>query len=209
MKHRVFGILGNPSRNNTPQIANFTWPTWGSPGSCRPQGGPMLAPWTLLSGGGGGGGGMLTLMSTSATERRWVIHWPKLGAWPVTERVLVQVSWELAWTKWGSEAIQGLYSLSDKTSYRQISWSLEAARLGFIMIVSLWNLTGISAALLPRCLLNFRAILKVKTRISRLRDFTRSCGKTSYRLVNRGPKSGVTQQTAYNQDTDGLYISAT
>ena len=42
-----------------------------------------------------------------------------------------------------------LYSLSGKTSYRQISWSLEAARLDVLMIVSLWNLTGISAALLP------------------------------------------------------------
>ena len=26
------------------------WPTWGPPGSCRPQVGPMLAPRTLLSG---------------------------------------------------------------------------------------------------------------------------------------------------------------
>ena len=84
---------------------------------------------------------------------------------------------------------QSLYSLSSKTSYHQISWSLEAARLGVIMIVSLWNLTGISAALLPRCLINFRAIGKVQTRTSRLRDFTRSCGKTSYRLRPRGPKS--------------------
>ena len=84
--------------------------------------------------------------------------------------------------------LQGLYSLSGKTSYRKISWSLGAARLGVIMIVSLWNLTGISAALLPRCLSNFRAIGKVQTRISRLRDFTRPCGKTSYRLVNRGPE---------------------
>ena len=25
-------------------------PTWGPPGSCRPQIGPMLVPWTLLSG---------------------------------------------------------------------------------------------------------------------------------------------------------------
>ena len=25
-------------------------PTWGPPGSCQPQMGPMLAPWTLLSG---------------------------------------------------------------------------------------------------------------------------------------------------------------
>ena len=33
-----------------PQIARFIGPTWGPPGSCRPQVGPMLAPWTLLSG---------------------------------------------------------------------------------------------------------------------------------------------------------------
>ena len=26
------------------------WPTWGPPGSCRPQMGPMLAQWTMLSG---------------------------------------------------------------------------------------------------------------------------------------------------------------
>ena len=32
------------------QIANFMEPTWGPPGSCRPQMGPMLVPWTLLSG---------------------------------------------------------------------------------------------------------------------------------------------------------------
>ena len=35
---------------STSQIARFVWPTWGPPGSCRPQVGPMLAPWTLLSG---------------------------------------------------------------------------------------------------------------------------------------------------------------
>ena len=54
--------------------------------------------------------------------------------------------------------IQGLYSLSRKTSYRQTSWSLEAARLDVAMAVSLWNLTGTSAALLPMYLPNFRAI---------------------------------------------------
>ena len=32
------------------QIARFMGPTWGPPGSCRPQMGPMLAPWTLPSG---------------------------------------------------------------------------------------------------------------------------------------------------------------
>ena len=32
------------------QIAKFMGPAWGPSGSCRPQMGPMLAPWTLLSG---------------------------------------------------------------------------------------------------------------------------------------------------------------
>ena len=31
------------------QIARFTWPTWGPPGSCRPQVGPVWAARTLLS----------------------------------------------------------------------------------------------------------------------------------------------------------------
>ena len=34
----------------TSQIARFMGPTWGPPGSCHPQVGPMLAPWILLSG---------------------------------------------------------------------------------------------------------------------------------------------------------------
>ena len=54
--------------------------------------------------------------------------------------------------------LQGFCSLSGWASYRKISWRLEAARLGIIIIVSLWNLTGISAVLLPRCLSNFKAI---------------------------------------------------
>ena len=83
---------------------------------------------------------------------------------------------------------QGLYSLSGKTSYPKISWSLEAARFGFKLFQSLWNLAGTSAALLPRCLSNFRAIRPLQHPISRLRDFTRFGGKTSYRLVNRGPE---------------------
>ena len=32
------------------QITKFMGPTWGPPGSCRPQMGPMMAPWALLSG---------------------------------------------------------------------------------------------------------------------------------------------------------------
>ena len=82
---------------------------------------------------------------------------------------------------------QGLYSLSGKTSYGKISWSLEAARFGFKLFQSLWNLTSTSAAALPRCQSNFRALRLLQHPISRLRDFTRYGGKTSYSLVNRGP----------------------
>ena len=35
-----------PNRNT--QITKFIEPTWGPPWSCRPQMGPMFAPWTLL-----------------------------------------------------------------------------------------------------------------------------------------------------------------
>ena len=73
----------------------------------------------------------------------------------------------------------GLYSLSGKTSYRRISWNIEAAKLDVIMIVSLWYLTDIFAALLLRCLIHFKAIGKVLIRILRFRNLTRSCRKLS------------------------------
>ena len=40
----------SPSSQRVAQIAKFMGPTWGPPGSCRPQMGPILAQWTLLSG---------------------------------------------------------------------------------------------------------------------------------------------------------------
>ena len=83
--------------------------------------------------------------------------------------------------------VQGLFSLSSKTSYRQISRSLEAARLDVIMMVSLCNLTDISAVLQPRCLSNFSVIRNVVTCISWLWNSTGSCGKASVRLANRCP----------------------
>ena len=46
---------------------------------------------------------------------------------------------------------QGFYSLSGKTSYRQISRSLEVTRLDIIIIMSLRNLTAILVTLLPMC----------------------------------------------------------
>ena len=73
---------------------------------------------------------------------------------------------------------QGLYSLSGRTSYYKISRNFEAARFGFKLFQLLWNF---------KCLSNSRAIRSLKHPISRLRDSTRSHGKTSTHLMNRGP----------------------
>ena len=62
-------------------------------------------------------------------------------------------------------------SISEKTSYRKISWSLEATRFVFRIVRSLWNLTGTSAAVLPMCLSNCKAIRQFKVPISWLRDY--------------------------------------
>ena len=41
---------GAVNQSITTQLARSMAPTWGPAGSCRPQAGPMLAPWTLVSG---------------------------------------------------------------------------------------------------------------------------------------------------------------
>ena len=46
----LHGTKPLPEQILTSQIAKSMGPTWGPPGSCRPEMGPMLAPWTLLSG---------------------------------------------------------------------------------------------------------------------------------------------------------------
>ena len=85
----------------------------------------------------------------------------------------------------------GPVSISEKTSFRKISLSLETARLVFRIVRSLWNLTGTSAALLPMCLSNFKAIRRFKVQISWLRDFTRSYEETYFRILRRCPGSMV------------------
>ena len=49
-------------------------------------------------------------------------------------------------------------SIFDRTSYCRISSSIEAARFVFRSVRSFWNLTGTSAAPLPMCLPNFKAM---------------------------------------------------
>ena len=101
----------------------------------------------------------------------------------------------------------GPVSISEKTSFRKISWSLESARFVFRIVRSLWNLTGTSAAVLPMCLSNFKAIRQFKVPISWLRDFTRSYEKTSFRILRRGPDSK--QAPCYQQPSYWLWLNVT
>ena len=80
---------------------------------------------------------------------------------------------------------QGLYSLSGRTSYREISWSLEAARLDVRIIITL-NFDrhlGSSAAEMP---IKFQGDSKSITPNLAARDLTKFYGKISMCLVNRG-----------------------
>ena len=87
-----------------------------------------------------------------------------------------------------SKIHQGFYSLRGRRYYHKIWRSFEAARFGFILFQSHWNLTGTSAAALPRCLSISERYSHENNPISRLQDFMRSCGKTSVLLVSRGPE---------------------
>ena len=49
IRHAIFWINDGCWLTHT-LIARFMGQTWDPPGSCRPQMGPMLAPWALLSG---------------------------------------------------------------------------------------------------------------------------------------------------------------
>ena len=60
----------------------------------------------------------------------------------------------------------GVYSVSGRASYRKVSWNLEAARLGFCLSQSLWNLTGTSAATLLRCRLNYRITIVLTSNLA-------------------------------------------
>ena len=105
----------------------------------------------------------------------------------------------------GRQPLTGLYPLSGRTSYCTITWSLKALRFGFWLFKTLWNCTGMSAAVLPRCLSNCKTA-RWSHYIVWLRDFTRFGGKTSYRLMKRGLvvwRLNIWQHTSYPLATAG------
>ena len=84
--------------------------------------------------------------------------------------------------KWQCCLNQG--SLSSVSMHNNVS--LEAARFVFTLLRSLWNLTGTSATMLPRCPSNSKDMRRFELATSRLRGFTKSHDKTSYRILKRG-----------------------
>ena len=80
-------------------------------------------------------------------------------------------------TNWAyTKAIQGLYSLSGKTSYRKISWSLEAAKFVFRLFpiaLKLDNHLGSNAAEMPVKFQNDTIIITPNLAASRLREIWR------------------------------------
>ena len=67
----------------------------------------------------------------------------------------------------------GLYSLSGRTTYHKISWSLEAARFGFWLFLSLWNLLGTSAAAHRQGLIHVLGTWKYHQSTSKRHDIER------------------------------------
>ena len=87
--------------------------------------------------------------------------------------------------------IQGPNSLGGRASYGKISWSLEVARFGFRLFQPLGNLTGTWDA----CQISERYDHYNIQSHGFIRGFTRSCGETSVRWVNRGPGTGYGMAT--------------
>ena len=130
----------------------------------------------------------LRSMKPSSLGRKSLSH---VTIFCVLFRTVMEISWKyvlkflrnIANRHRNNFFIEGLYSLSGRTIYRQITEprSRETARLDAIMFASLWNLTGISAALLPRCLSNF-----VSERLEKYKPESRGF-ETSRDLVVRRP----------------------
>ena len=91
-------------------------------------------------------------MNNGGLKRTLGYQWWPLQHQP-TYPVATCPSWNIYFCLNGcSSRVQG------RTSCRKISWIIGAARGGFSLFQSLWNLTGTSEAALRTCLSNFRGI---------------------------------------------------
>ena len=125
------------------QIAKFMGPTWGPPWSCRPQIGPVLAPWTLLS-------AMLlctTLQGQQHNINRHLIHEMPLtlSQWSSNGNpVAIQCAWNLDpnvhWNATGEMPVCFQWSSSGLPVAFQ--WFSSVFKLCKLPLDRHWNTTG-------------------------------------------------------------------
>ena len=105
------------------QIAKFMGLTLDPPGSCRPQMGPMLTPWTSLSG-----------MCSMFRSQNGIIckNNGVMKSYSISTEICVK--FERFLETYATDHVwhaPDLYLLTDKTSYRKTSRSFKAKRHGF------------------------------------------------------------------------------
>ena len=66
-------------------------------------------------------------------------------------------------------------------------WSFKAASFVLRIVWSLWNLAGTLAAVLSRCLSNFKVMQLFKLSILWLRDYMKSYDKVYHWILKQGP----------------------
>ena len=66
--------MSNEFHTKLSKKAKFIGPAWGPPGSCRPQMGPMLAPWAFLSGMSALSGDLSTVDIVMAMLRSLIVN---------------------------------------------------------------------------------------------------------------------------------------
>ena len=116
-------VVMPPHCSSLSLIARFLGPTWGPSGTNRSQVGPMLAPWTLLS-------GMLVRIVQLALTSKTVI-WSDM-----TGLLIAQTYWDkhlsqnsisrvLCYAENTSHIVSWLWNLWLWNYYKQLSWTMK------------------------------------------------------------------------------------
>ena len=117
----------------TSQVARFMGPTWGPPGSCRPQVGPMLAPWTLIR-------VMAWIGCNQATGHYLNQSWPgSINEVYVGHQYMAQIVHEKFQTKWD---LIKYYTFVERLFTKSRSKYIEDTRLPQIWLYDaiIWNI---------------------------------------------------------------------
>ena len=127
-----------------PQIAKFMGPTWGPPGSCRPQVGPMLAQWTLLS---GHNYRTLLVKALEFGSQKHVTHAVQLGTTPHYTWYSVQMPIGIIQSrKWQSDLAPYQLSISFHCSTETEMYLMDSKKFSIMVTPEVTILTPSNAA---------------------------------------------------------------